>query len=82
MTEKQKPDQGPYTVVAKVISQEGRCVVGHQVGDEVVFDGRTVDGRMCMQALYCCLPMVFAMRNGAERAELINASCSSTWSAL
>ena len=65
MTEKQKRDQGPFTVVAKVISQEGRCAAGHQVGDEVIFDGRTVQGPMCIQALYSSLPMVFAMRNGA-----------------
>ena len=68
MTEKQERDQGPFTVLAKVISQEGRCAAGHQMGDEVIFDGRTVQGRMCIQALYSSLPMVFAMRNSAEFA--------------
>ena len=65
MTEKQERDQGPFTVVAKVISQEGRCAAGHQVGDEVIFDGRTVQGRMCIQARHSSLPRVFATRNGA-----------------
>ena len=68
MTENKERDKGPFRVVAKVTSQEGRCAAGHQVGDEVIFDGRTVQGRMCIQALYTSLPMVFAMRNGAEFA--------------
>ena len=33
--------------------------------DEVVFDGETVQGRMCIHALYSTLPKVFAMRYGA-----------------
>ena len=37
-----------------------------QVGDQVVFDGLTVQGKMCIHALYSLLPKVFAMRYGAE----------------
>lgn len=54
-----------YTIVAKVIKQEGRCVSGHRVGDEIVFDGTTVQGKVCIHALYSFLPKVFAMRYGA-----------------
>ncbi|MFH1929661.1 MAG: hypothetical protein ABIK79_16040 [Chloroflexota bacterium] len=36
MTEKKKRDQGPFTVVAKVISQEGHCAAGHQVGADLL----------------------------------------------
>lgn len=57
---------GTYTIVARVIRQEGHCAAGHRVGDEVVFDGETVQGRVCLSALYSFLPKVFAMRYGAE----------------
>jgi uncharacterized repeat protein (TIGR04076 family) len=52
--------------VAKVIGQEGQCAAGHKVGDEVRFDGETVQGRICLSALYSFLPKVFAMRYGAR----------------
>ncbi len=55
-----------YTIVARVIKQEGQCAFGHQVGDEVVFDGETVQGKVCISALYSFMPKVFAMRYGAE----------------
>ncbi len=58
-------DEG-HRIVARVIDQEGHCVAGHQVGDEVVFDGVTVQGQVCIHALYSFLPKVFAMRYGAE----------------
>jgi uncharacterized repeat protein (TIGR04076 family) len=62
---RQHQDQG-FTIVAKVIGQEGHCEFGHRVGDEVVFDGDTVQGRLCISALYSFLPKVFAMRYGAN----------------
>jgi uncharacterized repeat protein (TIGR04076 family) len=55
-----------YTIIAKVIKQEGHCAFGHQVGDEVIFDGETVRGKVCISALYSFMPKVFAMRYGAE----------------
>ena len=55
-----------YKVVARVISQKGTCGFGHKVGDTVVFDGETVQGRVCFSALYSFLPKVFAMRYGAN----------------
>ena len=58
-------DKG-FTIVARVIRQEGRCTAGHQVGDQVVFDGQTVQGKICLHALYSFLPKVFAMRYGAD----------------
>jgi uncharacterized repeat protein (TIGR04076 family) len=54
------------TIVARVIRQEGHCAAGHQVGDEVVFDGLSVQGRVCIHALYSFLPKVVAMRYDAE----------------
>ncbi|NIM95807.1 MAG: TIGR04076 family protein [Anaerolineales bacterium] len=55
-----------FTITAKVIKREGYCDAGHEVGDEVVFDGQTVQGKICIHALYSFLPKVFAMRYGAE----------------
>ncbi len=55
-----------YTMVAKVISQKGTCEFGHKVGDTVVFDGETVEGRVCLSALYSFLPKIVAMRFGAN----------------
>ena len=59
-------EDGAYRVEVKVISQEGTCQFGHQVNDVVVFDGETVQGRICLSALYSFLPKVFAMRYGAD----------------
>ena len=58
--------ENAYKVVAKVISQEGHCIAGHKVGDEVTFDGMKIQGDICIHALYSFLPKVFAMRYGAE----------------
>lgn len=55
-----------YQVIATVRSVKGECSFGHQPGDEVVFDGETVQGRICLSALYSFLPKVFAMGYGAQ----------------
>jgi len=54
-----------YTIVAKVITQEGHCAAGHRVGDEVTFDGLTINGKVCIHSLCSFLPKMFAMRYGA-----------------
>jgi uncharacterized repeat protein (TIGR04076 family) len=48
-----------------VRSVEGACAPGHSVGDKVVFGGETVQGRVCLHALYRVPSKVFAMRYGA-----------------
>ena len=55
-----------YKIIATVQSAKGHCDFGHRVGERVVFDGETVQGRVCLHALYSFLPKVFAMRFGAE----------------
>jgi uncharacterized repeat protein (TIGR04076 family) len=55
-----------FSIIVRVIRQEGHCAAGHQVGDEIVFDGQTVQGKVCLSALYSFLPKVFAMRYGAQ----------------
>jgi len=54
-----------YDIVARVISQKGTCGHEHKVGDEVLFTGDSVQGRICLSALYSMLPKVYAMRYGA-----------------
>ena len=53
-------------IIARVIKQEGHCAAGHTVGDEVVFDGRSVQGKICIHAMYSFIPKVLAMMYGAE----------------
>jgi uncharacterized repeat protein (TIGR04076 family) len=76
-------DEG-FTVVARVIQQEGYCAAGHQVGDRVVFDGETVQGKVCIHALYSFLPKVFALRYGAEfpwtdESDVATHACPDAW---
>ncbi|MFN3763786.1 MAG: TIGR04076 family protein [Anaerolineae bacterium] len=80
----QKPPDNGYTIIARVIRQEGHCAAGHQVGDEVVFDGLTVQGKICISALYSMLPKVFAMRYGAtfpwlEDPDVAPHACPDAW---
>jgi uncharacterized repeat protein (TIGR04076 family) len=76
-------DEG-FAIVARVIKQEGYCAAGHQVGDEVFFDGETVQGKVCIHALYSFLPKVFAMRYGAEfpwtqERDVASHACPDAW---
>ena len=62
---RKKKDDG-FPVIARVIKQEGHCLAGHRVGDEVVFDGDEVLGMVCIHAMYSFLPKVVALRYGAD----------------
>jgi hypothetical protein len=35
----------------EVKSQKGEFVLGHEIGDVIVFDGRTVEGPICLSVL-------------------------------
>ena len=81
MTEAEKKE---YTVVVKVIKQEGQCGACHQVGDTAVFDGLTVQGKLCIHAMYSLLPKVLAMRYGAqfpwlEDSDVATHACPDAW---
>lgn len=56
----------PYIIEVKVKNQEGKCVFGHEVGDKIVFDGKSIKGDICYSALITILPKVFAMRHGIK----------------
>jgi uncharacterized repeat protein (TIGR04076 family) len=53
-------------VKAKVVSVKGECGQGHKAGDVVRFTEGGVDGHICIHALYCMMPKVFAMMFNAE----------------
>ena len=85
MADESKCKPGEYTVVAKVIKTAGNCGEGHEVGDEVVFDGTSVRGKICIHALYSFLPKVFALRYGAEfpftqDPDVATHACPDAWS--
>ncbi|UCF58346.1 MAG: TIGR04076 family protein [Candidatus Bathyarchaeota archaeon] len=56
----------PYVIEVTVKSQKGKCALGHEVGDKIVFDGRSVRGDICYSALMVLLPKIYAMRYGVE----------------
>jgi len=41
METKEMPEKG-YKIIARVVSQKGTCGFGYKVGDEVIFDGETI----------------------------------------
>lgn len=55
-----------YTVEVTVKKIKGKCDVGHRVGDEIVFDGRSVKGKICLSALAAMMPTVHSFAWGAE----------------
>ena len=56
----------PYDVEVIVKSRKGTCAFGHEVGDKIVFDGKSIRGDICYSALLVLLPKVYAMRYSAE----------------
>jgi uncharacterized repeat protein (TIGR04076 family) len=56
----------PCNVEVTVKSQKGTCAFGHEVGNKIVFDGKSIKGDICYSALMVLLPKVYAMRYGAE----------------
>lgn len=84
MTDRPADSKQPSNVTARVIRQERHCAAGHQVGDEVIFDGRRVQGMICIHALYSFLPKVLAMMYGAEfpwlaDKDVATAACPDAW---
>lgn len=55
-----------FTIEATVKSIKGKCGVGHEVGDKIVFDGLNVRGKICFSALLHLLPIIHGLAWGAE----------------
>ncbi len=62
--------QDMVKIKATVISQEGHCDAGNEVGDEITFDWDTheIEGRLCLHALYSVMPKIYAMAQGGNVA--------------
>ena len=54
-----------YDVVAKVISQQGTCVMGHKVGDKWVFSKTSPEG-LCLGALHTLFPSLRVLMFGGS----------------
>ena len=54
-----------YQVVAKVVSQKGRCDAGHKVGDEWVLGPKTPEG-ICIGAYHAMYSNAFLLIVGAS----------------
>ncbi len=53
-------------IIARVISQQGHCDAGYQVGDQISFCGAAIEGKTsCIHMLTSMLPVVYAMKYGA-----------------
>ena len=56
----------PWHILCRVVKQEGSCAVGHKVGDEILFSGDEMKGKMCISAMYSMIPKVYAMMYNAK----------------
>jgi uncharacterized repeat protein (TIGR04076 family) len=68
-----------YKVVIKLVGNQMPCHIGHQVGDEWVFDYMTPGG-MCSLAYNAIYPIALALQFGAtfpwqDDPDVIQASC-------
>ena len=54
-----------YTVVATVKSIKDHCAF-HQLGDQIVYRGRTLEGSFCPSTMVGLFPTLFAVRYGAQ----------------
>ncbi len=54
-----------HDVVVRIVSQKGKCVYGHKVGDEWRFGGTSPAG-LCMGALTMLAPFIRTLQYGGE----------------
>ena len=61
-------------VKVKVVSQEGHCSAGQQVGDMATFDWDThkIEGNICLHALYSVMPKIYTLAHGGNVAFATN----------
>ena len=73
-------EEGLFEIEVTVISTRGNCTFGHKIGDKIYFDGRTIKGDICYDALLSLSCRLYAMRYGvnyswAENKNVITAAC-------
>ncbi len=78
-----------YDIKLKVVKQEGNCVAGHEIGNEILisFEKNEIQGKICLHALYSVLPKVYAMAYGAEfpwleDPDVSTHACPDAWNPL
>ena len=54
-----------YKVKLKVVSQKGKCVLGHKVGDEFYTSGATPKG-ICLAAFNSMFPTIWTLMFGGS----------------
>ena len=64
--EKECLGEKPRKVIARVVSQKGYCAISHKVGDVIEFDHYGVRGKICINALFSMLPVVYAMMHNSN----------------
>jgi uncharacterized repeat protein (TIGR04076 family) len=55
-----------FAIKATVKRIKGKCSVGYRVGDEIIFDGLHIKGKVCPSALAIIVPTIYAFMWGAE----------------
>lgn len=68
-----------YNVVIKLVSNQSPCHIGHEIGDEWIFDYMTPGG-MCSLAFNAIYPVALALQFGAtfpwqDDPDVIQVSC-------
>ena len=53
-------------IKVKVISQKGKCLNNHRVGDTFYITEKGIKGEICIHALYSILPKAFALLYNAD----------------
>ncbi|MHA1577036.1 MAG: TIGR04076 family protein [Candidatus Thorarchaeota archaeon] len=66
MTEQNCIRNKPWHILCRVVKQEGSCAVGHKVGDEILFTGDEMQGKLCISAMYSMVTKVYAMMYNAN----------------
>lgn len=66
MQRKKEAKSYGYSVKVTVKKIKGNCPLGHKVGDEIIFDGVRVKGKICFSALATLMPTIYAFAWGAE----------------
>lgn len=55
-----------YKVTASVVSQKGKCLAGHKIGDKISYEGTILTGYLCPSAFAVLYRYMYALKFGAE----------------
>ena len=78
MTESDCIREESWNILCRVVKQEGSCAAGHKLGDEILFTGDEVKGKICISAMYSMIPKIYAMMYNARFPWLGEKQCVAT----